>query len=68
MLTLIGVILIVVGVSDLVAAAFIARQGTPDASGLGGTASTPPVVKLLRAMGFGTIVAGVVLLAAGLLS
>ena len=67
MVTLIGIILVVVGVSDFAAAAVLQthqrREGNP--GGLG-DASATPVVRMLKLIGVGTIVAGVVLIVVGL--
>jgi hypothetical protein len=64
---LVGIILVVVGVSDFGAAAVIGtQQRQSDPSGLGGTDSASPVVRLLRMLGLGTIVVGAVLIVVGL--
>jgi hypothetical protein len=68
MVTLIGVLLVVVGLSDLGAAAVIQRQQRQsDPSGLGQEQQTP-VVRLLRMIGLATVVIGAVLVAVGLAS
>ena len=68
MVTLIGVILVVVGLSDFVAAAVIQRlQRRSDPSGLGQEQHTS-VVHLLRMVGLATVVIGAVLVAIGLAS
>ena len=66
MVTLIGVILVVVGLSDFGAAAVIQmQQRQSDPGGLGGTDQANPVVRLLRLIGVGTIVIGAVLILVG---
>ena len=66
MLTLIGVVLLVVGLSDLGAAAVIqSQQRQPDPSGLG-QEQPLPVVRLLRMIGITTVIVGAVLIAVGL--
>ena len=66
MVTLIGVILVVVGLSDFGAAAVIQRQQRQShPSGLGQEERTP-VARLLRMIGLATVVIGVVLVAVGL--
>ena len=68
MVTLIGVILLVVGLSDFGAAAVIQmQQRQSDPSGLGQEQRTP-VVRLLRMIGLATVVIGAVLIAVGLAS
>jgi uncharacterized membrane protein YidH (DUF202 family) len=68
MVTLIGVILVVVGLSDLGAAAVLRRQQRQsDPSGLSEEQQTP-VVRLLRMIGLATVVIGAVLVAVGLAS
>jgi negative regulator of sigma E activity len=68
MVTLIGVILVVVGLSDFGAAAVIQmQQRQSDPSGLGQEQQTP-VVRLLRMIGLATVVIGAVLIAVGLAS
>ena len=67
MVTLIGVILVVVGISDFGAAAVIqSQQRQSDPSGLGQQDERTPVVRLLRMMGLGTVVIGAVLIVVGL--
>jgi len=67
MVTLIGIILVVVGVSDFGAAAVIqAQQKQTNPGGLG-EPSTLPVVRLLKLIGLGTIAVGAVLIVVGLL-
>jgi hypothetical protein len=64
---LVGIILVVVGLSDFGAAAVIgAQQRQSDPGGLGGTDQANPVVRLLRMMGLGTLVVGTVLIVVGL--
>ena len=67
MVTLIGIILVAVGISDYAAAAVLQtqqrRRGNP--GGLG-DASATPVVRLLKLIGVGTVVVGVVLIVVGL--
>ena len=68
MVTLIGVILVVVGLSDFGAAAVIQmQQRQSDPGGLGQSEPTP-VARLLRMIGLGTVVIGVVLIVVGLAS
>jgi len=65
MVTLIGVILVVVGISDFGAAAVIqAQQRQSNPGGLGPDERTP-VVRLLRMIGLGTVVIGAVLIVVG---
>ena len=67
MLLLIGIILVVVGLSDLGVASVIQRQhAAADPSGLG--AEQQPVSRLLRLLGYGTIALGAVLVVIGLLA
>ena len=67
MVTLIGVILVVVGISDFGAAAVIqSQQRQSDPSGLGQQDQPVPVVRLLRLIGIGTVVVGAVLIVVGL--
>jgi hypothetical protein len=69
MVTLIGVILVVVGISDFGAAAVLqSQQRRSDPSGLGQQEERTPVVRLLRMMGLGTAVVGAVLIVVGLAS
>ena len=66
MVTLIGVILVAVGISDFGAAAVIqAQQRQSNPGGLGPDERTP-VVRLLRMIGLGTVVIGAVLVVVGL--
>ena len=66
MITLIGVILVVVGISDFGAAAVIqAQQRRSNPGGLGPD-ERAPVVRLLRMIGLGTVVIGAVLIVVGL--
>ncbi len=63
---LVGVILVVVGLSDFGAAAVIQRQHRQaDPGGLGGSEPATPVVRLLRLIGLGTVVIGAVLIVVG---
>ena len=67
--TLVGIILVVVGLSDFGAAAVIQmQQRQSDPGGLTGTEPTVPVVRLLRLIGIGTVILGAVLVAVGLAS
>jgi hypothetical protein len=67
MVTLIGLILVVVGISDFGAAAVIqSQQRQSDPGGLGQQDERTPVVRLLRMMGLGTVVVGAVLIVVGL--
>jgi hypothetical protein len=66
MLLIVGLFLIVVGISDFVIAALLTRQQAP-ASGLGG--GQPPVAaRVLRRTGVLTVVIGVVLAVVGLVT
>ena len=68
MVTLIGVILVVVGLSDFGVAAVIQRQQRQsNPTGLGQERHTP-VARLLRMIGLATVVIGAVLIAVGLAS
>ena len=63
---LVGIILVVVGVSDFgVASVLQMQQRQSDPSGLAGTETANPVVRLLRVIGIGTIVIGAVLIVVG---
>ena len=63
---LIGLIILVVGISDFVIAAVLARQQAAATGGLG--ASEPqPVVRILRRSGAVTVLLGAVLTLVGLL-
>jgi hypothetical protein len=65
-LMLVGIILVVVGVSDFGAAAVIQmQQRQSDPGGLGGTDQANPVVRLLRLIGVGTVILGAVLIVVG---
>ena len=65
-LMLVGIILVVVGVSDFGAASVIQmQQRQSDPGGLGGTGQANPVVRLLRLIGVGTVVLGAVLIVVG---
>ena len=68
MVTLIGIILVVVGLSDYGAATVIQAQQRrqSDPGGLGETPETP-VVRLLKVIGIGTMVVGGVLILVGVL-
>jgi hypothetical protein len=67
MVTLIGVILVVVGLSDFGAAAVIQMQQRQSNPGGLGTEAQTPVVRLLRMIGLGTVIIGAVLIVVGLL-
>lgn len=67
MVTLIGVILVVVGLSDFGAAAVIQTQQRQSNSGGLGAEGPTPVVRMLKMIGIGTIVVGAVLIVVGLL-
>jgi hypothetical protein len=65
-MVLIGVILVVVGLSDFgVAAVMRMQQRQSDPGGLG-QAEPTPVARLLRMIGLGTVVIGAVLIVIGL--
>ena len=67
MLLVVGIFLIVVGISDFAIAALLTRQQAPASGGLGG--GEPPVAaRVLRRTGVLTIVIGVVLAVIGLAS
>jgi len=67
MVTLIGVILVVVGLSDFGAAAVIqAQQRQSDPSGLGAQDAQTPVVRMLRMIGIATVIIGAILVVVGL--
>jgi hypothetical protein len=67
-MVLIGVILVVVGLSDFgVAAVIRAQQRQSNPGGLGQPEPTP-VARLLRMIGLGTVVIGAVLIVIGLAS
>ena len=67
MLLIVGIALIVVGVSDYAIAVVLARsQATGSAGGLGAEPRDPPVSRILKLTGGLTVVAGVVLVAIGL--
>ena len=67
MVTLIGVILVVVGLSDFGAAAVIQMQQRHTNPGGLGTEAQTPVVRILRMIGLGTVIIGAVLIVVGLL-
>jgi hypothetical protein len=67
MLLVIGIILVVVGISDFAVAGYIERQqATANPGGLEGEAN--PVPRLLRMVGIATALAGAVLVVIGLLA
>ena len=67
MLLIVGIFLIVVGISDFVIAAVFVRQQAPAGSGLGAP-QTPVAVRVLRRTGAITVVIGVVLAIVGLVT
>ena len=62
-----GIVILLVGVSDLVIAAVLARNHAARSGGLGG-ADPSPVPGILRSTGAAAIVVGAVLIVIGLLS
>ena len=65
-LMLVGIIIVVVGVSDFgVASVIQMQQRQSDPGGLGGTDQANPVVRLLRLIGIGTVILGAVLIVVG---
>jgi hypothetical protein len=65
----VGIVLIVVGISDIGIAALIARNQAAGApGGLGETAEPPAVVRILKLSGAFTVLVGVVLAVVGLAS
>ena len=67
MLLIVGIFLIVVGISDFVIAAVLTRQQTPAGSGLGAP-QQPVAARVLRRTGALTLVIGVVLAIVGLVT
>lgn len=69
MLLIVGIALIVVGISDYAIAGLLARNQAAGApGGLGSRAEPPPAARILRLTGALTVVVGVVLVAIGLAS
>jgi len=66
-LLIVGIFLIVVGISDFVVAAVLARQQTSATGGLGAP-EPPPVSRMLRRTGATIVVIGVVLAIVGLVA
>jgi hypothetical protein len=66
-LLIVGIFLIVVGISDFGVAALLARQQAPASGGLGAP-EPPPAVRILRGTGALTVVIGVVLAIVGLVA
>ena len=66
MLLIVGIFLIVVGISDFVVAAVLARQQASTTGGLG--ASQPAVSRMLRRTGAMIVAVGVVLAIIGLVA
>jgi hypothetical protein len=67
-LLIVGIALIVVGLSDFVVARVLTRQQTAGTSGLGAAAEPPPAARILRGTGALTVVVGVVLTVVALVS
>jgi hypothetical protein len=66
-LLIVGIALIVVGVTDYAMAALLARNQSAGApGGLGAGAAPPPAARILKLTGAVTVAAGVVLVAVGL--
>ncbi len=66
MLLVVGIFLIVVGISDFGVAALLARQQASETSGLGAP-QPPPAARILRGTGVLTVVIGAVFVVVGLL-
>jgi hypothetical protein len=66
-LLVVGIFLIVVGISDFAVAALLARQQASATGGLGAP-EPPPAARILRGTGAVTVVIGVVLTVVALLS
>ena len=67
MLLVVGIFLIVVGISDFGVAALLSRQQASATGGLG-AAEPPPAARILRGTGAITVVIGVVLTVVALVS
>ncbi len=69
MLLIVGIALIVVGVTDFVMVGMLARNRSAGApGGLGADAAPPPAARILKLTGAVSVAAGVVLVAVGLLA
>jgi hypothetical protein len=66
-LLIVGIFLIVVGISDFAIAALLTRQHAPAGSGLG-DAQPPVAARMLRRTGVLTLIIGVVLAVVGLVT
>ena len=64
---IVGIILVIVGICDFIAAAFIAGRQSTSTAGVGG-AQPPRAAVLIRRIGLVTIVIGLVLIVLGLAS
>ena len=65
---IVGIILVVAGICDLIAAGLIERKQATSTAGLGDADPQAAAPTLIRRIGYGTIVIGLVLIVIGLVS